>query len=646
MSGICGMINFDGAPVDPELLRKMAEAAAYRGPDGIHYWIEGNVGLAHLALHTTPESVREHQPLVNQRGDLVLTADARIDNRGDLESKLRAKGYLHTDHPTDADYILAAYECWGEDCPKFLVGDFAFAIWDDSKRQLFAARDQMGVRLFHYRQDARNFQWATEARQLLVDPAFPIRYNESQVAQDLVIMGGAESLDSYYQGIQKLGSASSLLFSGDHFRTETYWDFDPSNEIRYSNEEAYVEHFLDLFRQAIRTRLRSVGPVGIFMSGGIDSTSVAAVAAEEMIYCPNGVASRLEAVNWTVQNRQEYSETERSRTVAEKWGFGYREVNVEGCWPLIDFPNAVPHPDEPFTPHSYTFYRASLNAFSTSALPNIWLEGYAGDAAVGGSNLFYYLDLLVRLHWKMLLEEIRNHRMLFGVGYNQLIRDWILQPLLVDPFIHYFRRSLQKCTLPDWLDQEFIKRTNLREWKVRQTPLLVIDLFHKAPSWKDPQKNWHYRIMRIKRDIRIREWYNRFMAEHRADVTGPWNDVRLTQFLLAIPSDQIVKGMNHKLILRRSLKGILPDVIRERRAPRSGTPFYMREFPREPAVLEKARSILKSGYARQFGWVNQKVLNEIINDTDRFQQKWSSLWPYLWLEMWLQTSGKMPQGIG
>src|SRR5215208_660198 len=121
MSGICGVVNLDGSPVEPEALRKMAEAASYRGPDGIRYWRKGAAGLANLALNITPESLHEQQPLVDQRGELVLTADARVDNRDELIRTLMSKGCLHHKTATDAEVILAAYQCWGEECPSHII---------------------------------------------------------------------------------------------------------------------------------------------------------------------------------------------------------------------------------------------------------------------------------------------------------------------------------------------------------------------------------------------------------------------------------------------------------------------------------------------------------------------------------------------
>ena len=190
MSGICGIYNFDGAPVQSEVLFQMGESAAHRGPDGTGYWFEGSVGLVHQSLTITAESLREVQPLVSERGDLVLTADARIDNRDDLIRSLTTKEYLTEPDPTDADLILNAYECWGTDCPAHLIGDFAFAIWDAAKQSLFAARDPMAMRAFYYRIEPRRMLFATEVKQILATPDVPIRIFESAVGAHLAGLFG------------------------------------------------------------------------------------------------------------------------------------------------------------------------------------------------------------------------------------------------------------------------------------------------------------------------------------------------------------------------------------------------------------------------------------------------------------------------
>ena len=277
MSGICGIVAFDGVPVEPEVLRKMADVAAHRGPDGIRYWYEGAAGLAHLALDLTPGSSRERQPTVDHQDGLVLTSDARIDNRDELVRALGDGGYLPDEAPTEADIILAAYRRWGEACPGHIIGDFAFAIWDERREILFAARDPMGMRALYYRVEPRRVLFATEVKQILAAPDIQARLFEPAVAAFLASTTGLPEW-TYYQGIAQLPPAHALSADAGGHRTWRYWAIDPGYEIRYTEEGQYAEHFAEIFKEAVRCRLRSSKPVGIFLSGGMDSGSVASTA--------------------------------------------------------------------------------------------------------------------------------------------------------------------------------------------------------------------------------------------------------------------------------------------------------------------------------------------------------------------------------
>ncbi len=278
MSGICGLTNLDGAPVDPAILKKMVEVVAYRGPDGIRYWHDGNVGLAHLALHTTPEAFREQQPLSCLEHRLCLTADARVDNRTELIRLLTAKGFLRHHEPSDADLILAAYKCWEERCPAYIIGDFAFAIWDARRRRLFCARDPFGTRPLHYSKVGSVFCVASEAQQILQHPDVSFRFDEFAIADHLT-RNFSDEHRSMFRDVRLLAPSHSLTATGAGIRSVPYWEIDRTTRTVYPRDEDYAEHFLEVFSRAVADRLRTQsGHVGISMSGGLDSCSIAGVA--------------------------------------------------------------------------------------------------------------------------------------------------------------------------------------------------------------------------------------------------------------------------------------------------------------------------------------------------------------------------------
>ena len=275
MSGIVGIWNVDGRPIDPDSLGKMMERIRYRGPDGSATWIDGSVGLGHQRLCTTPESLHEYLPLQSADGNVCLTADARVDNREELRQGLEARGVrLRTD--TDAELILGAYEVWGEECPIHILGDFAFALWDRRRQQLFCARDIVGTKPIYYHFDGQAFRFASIASALFADGTVSRKPNKATMF--LYLLGEPVLGDTLYEGIYRLRPASQLVVRDGQLRTKRYWNGDPQREIRYGSEAEYAEHFLAIFREAVRVRLRSQAPVGATLSGGLDSPSVVCMA--------------------------------------------------------------------------------------------------------------------------------------------------------------------------------------------------------------------------------------------------------------------------------------------------------------------------------------------------------------------------------
>jgi asparagine synthase (glutamine-hydrolysing) len=202
MSAIAGIFYLDRQPVERDHLSKMLDTLAHRGSDGANIWCENNVGLVHRMLWTTPESLLETLPL--EKDNLVITADARIDNRDELISALELSD-LPKEKITDSDLILAAYQKWGEDCPTRLLGDFAFAIWDKREQILFCARDPMGVKPFYYYSSGNIFIFASEIKALFTSPYVPCNLNEPMVADYLAkILFNGRKEDSFYQDIVEL----------------------------------------------------------------------------------------------------------------------------------------------------------------------------------------------------------------------------------------------------------------------------------------------------------------------------------------------------------------------------------------------------------------------------------------------------------
>src|ERR1700676_1037084 len=278
MSGIVAMFNLDGRPTDPRVVGRMLNSMRHRGPDGQASFASGPVAFGHARLCSTEESWREHQPLRDDGAQLALVFDGRVDNRAELKDALATSGMPPRDD-TDAELVLRAYQCWGEESPARIIGDFAYVIWDGARKRLFCARDPLGIKPLYYHLDAKRFVCASDLQALLLEPEFSTAPNEGMAAE---IMCGRvlDPEETLFRDILQVVPGNYLTIDSDQVRKHRYWSLNSAHEIRYSTDQQYASHFLELFGEAVRCRLRHPGTgIAAQLSGGLDSSSVVSMAA-------------------------------------------------------------------------------------------------------------------------------------------------------------------------------------------------------------------------------------------------------------------------------------------------------------------------------------------------------------------------------
>jgi asparagine synthase (glutamine-hydrolysing) len=331
MSGLFGVVDFAAPRIEPEGFRRLAELAAYRAPGGITCHFLGNAGLAHLALR------EEDRPLLDPQRRICVLLDGRLDNRPELIARLSPARGLEA---SDAEILLAAYLEWDETCTDHLLGDFAFAVWDTSRRRLLCAVDPLGIKPFHYAQVGSLFCFASDAVQILQHPAVSDDYNRVEIAAFLASECESPSR-SFFTAVRKLAPGHRLVMENSEPQLRRYWS--PTlREIRYSRDEDYASHFRELLQQAVTDRLRDAGSfVAVAMSGGLDSTSVAALARRASI--PG------RAYTFVFDRFAECDERTYSQAMTEELGLEVEPVEAERIWSLESQEMAVPFsPDTPF----------------------------------------------------------------------------------------------------------------------------------------------------------------------------------------------------------------------------------------------------------------------------------------------------------
>jgi asparagine synthase (glutamine-hydrolysing) len=599
MSGFVGIVRFDGVPVDAALLGRMTAALRYRGPDAQSTWIDGAVGFGHALLVTTADS-RLDQPPLTLGGNAWIVADARLDGRRDLVASLRAHGRCGVEEAGDAALVLHAYHVWHDRCVEHLRGDFAFAIWDHSTRRLFAARDHFGVKPLYYARIDGGLVLGNTLGCLRMHPHVSDRLNDSAIADFLLFGLNQDPSSTVFADIRKVEPATSLACSElppSGVITRRYWELPAGGRVRYRQSQEYVDHFNDLLQQAVADRLRT-DAAGIWMSGGLDSTAIAAVARRVM-----SGAARLSAQTVVYDSLIPDDERSYAEDAARALGLAVDFVIGDSHTPLAGWERpelAPPEPiDEPFLQmRNDLLRRAASHA-------RVWLGGDGGDELLRQS---YVIDLLGRMpvveFGSDLLWTLARHRCRPGFGLRARMHGWIGRHRAVPEF-------------PAWIDPAFAARFDLKSrW---QHVLSAEPVGH------------HVLRPEAQGRLAMGQWASSFEAYDpgatrvEVEYRTPFLDLRLIEYALAIPP---LPWCVDKHLLRTAMNGLMPDSVRLRpKSPLADDPVG--------AHLGKAplpeRAIDLTGELGQY--VETDTLRQHLNE--RSGDPWLHLRP-LCLSHWLR----------
>lgn len=601
MSGICGIVRLDGGKVESAEIAALTAALERRGPEGTRQWLGGSAGLGHTLLATTPEALVEVLPLTDKESGCTITADARLDNREELLPALSLNGESRV--IGDGELILHAYLRWGDDCPKHLLGDFAFAIWDERSESLFAARDHMGMRqLIYHHQAGSRFVFATEAEAVLADPAVPRKVSEGRVADFLEDLEGFDLTSTFFEQVYRLPPAHRLRVAKDGLSLRRYWRLEPGPALELPSDEAYAHAFLDKFIEAVRCRLRSPGPVGAMLSGGVDSGAMVAVASNLLQELGAGPLPVFSAVG---PDPGSCIETRSIQASAAVPGISSTFVNYANLDAYADdLMRLTRDSAEPFDAHMVLIRAVYLAAHRTGL--KVVLDGVAGDVTLTSGNCVaeWLRRGRVRRAWREAASEQRFLGDRRPVWLTLARAAWVaFAPLKV----RRLRRRLIRQGPHSWrggicIDRDFALRSRIDE--------------RRRNFWR------HTRIVnevgRAQRALAVshpnlvtgRERYDRVAGELGMEPRDPFMDVRLIQFCLSLPTPKLRTEGWPKLVLRRAMSGRLPESViwrpgKEHLGPR----FIDAMFQRWPGWREAAGEEIP-GIARIAGRASVRPRNQ------------------------------------
>jgi asparagine synthase (glutamine-hydrolysing) len=382
MCGIAGVLSRNGAPVSEQLVAAMTRVIAHRGPDDEGVWVEGPAGLGNRRLAIIDLSRAGHQPMSDETG-LVITYNGELYNFRELRGELERLGHRFRSQ-TDTEVVLRAYREWGSSCLDRFNGMFGFAIWDARKRELFLARDRYGIKPLYYASAGDDFVFGSEIKSLLKHPGLRVSVSLPHLLEYFTFQN-VFSDGTLFEGVRLLRPGHFMVVSTEGMRVEPYWDFHFVEEDAGVSDDEYLEELDRLFRQAVERQLVSDVPVGAFLSGGMDSGSITAIAAQTLPY----LATFTGGFDLTSASGLETAFDERRKAEAMSYIFKtehYETVlkagDMERCLGAL-----VWHLEDPRVGQSYpNFYVSRL----ASKFVKVALSGGGGDELFAGYPWRYY----------------------------------------------------------------------------------------------------------------------------------------------------------------------------------------------------------------------------------------------------------------
>jgi asparagine synthase (glutamine-hydrolysing) len=539
MSGIVGLYHADGAPVDGDLLARMTQAVAFRGPNHQQTWSEYRVGFGHTLFKTTWQSEHEQQP--RHLDGVCIVADARLDGRDELIERVQSlSGRIAPGHLSDSELILRAYRIWGDDCVLHLIGDFAFAIWDLRVSRLFCARDHFGIKPFYYTYKSGCFAFSNTLNCLRLHPQISDELNELAVADFLLFEQNQETNTTTFADVQKLPPAHVLTVSGDGgLKVRRYWTLPTESRYRYARSAHYIDRFAELFEQAVHDRTRT-DKMSVLMSGGLDSSSVVATAkrlAQDrseplQIHAHTAVYDRL-----MPDRERHYSGLVARHLDIPIHYLAADDYQLFDRWERPDFPRPEP------TPGILELLERDIFAQAASTAP-VAFSGDGGDAVLCPPH-GYLAALLKRGRFGTVLRS-GLHLWQTTRRFPRIGLRFMLQQTL--------RPRIAALSYPEWLNPDLERRLQLHErWRHLQD--IMVDERSDHPRREAcaflRQPYWSYWF----------EMQDPGATREALEIRYPFFDVRLVDFMLGIPP---IPWCVEKNILRVTMEGRLPEEVRLR----------------------------------------------------------------------------------
>ena len=632
MCGICGKLNFDQSnSLESAQVQAMLDPIRHRGPDDQGIYLSGQIGLGHRRLSIIDLSTG-HQPLSNEDGTVWIVFNGEIYNFQELRTFLVSKGHKFKTQ-TDTEAIVHLYEELGPECLQKLRGMFAFAIWDDKAKTLFLARDRVGIKPLYYCRTEQSLLFASEIKSILTDPSVDRRVSPEIIDRFMTFfyLPGEETL---FQGISKLAPGHYLLYKNGRTELRQYWDLSFAKPGESPSQEEAERQLIDLLAETVEQHMIADVPVGVLLSGGVDSTAVLSFAVER---------TNKKVSTYTVGFSDAAFADERpyARLAAETFGTEHHEMTITASDFVEFMPKYVWHMEEPVCePPAVALYYVSKLA---RQYVTVLLSGEGGDEAFAGYSNYRNLLWLERV--KRGLSPFRTAAAGGLAFVNRLFpspRMAAYAPLMNASFPDYYysrtsnpyrgiRNGLGKLYSRDFagaIDREHVVEPMQRlQARVRGQNTLDAMLYIDTKSW-------------LPDDLLIKA--DKITMANSLELRVPLLDHKVLEFAAALPTNLKVRGFTTKYLAKRALGHRVPKAILERK--KAGFPVPYESWLRKD-LRGWVHDILLDRTTTNRGYFSTPAINDMLARDEATGGYSKEIFSLATLELWHRAFLKQPQAV-
>jgi asparagine synthase (glutamine-hydrolysing) len=623
MCGICGIFHNDRTRrVERDTLAEMNQRIVHRGPDDDGFFVEANIGLAMRRLSII-DIQTGHQPISNEEENLWIVYNGELYNHQDLRKDLEARGHRYRTK-SDTETIVHLFEEYGRDCVKYLRGMFAFAIWDRRKRELFIARDRLGIKPLYYWYDGNILLFGSEIKAILVHPGVNPEFNRSTLAEYLAF-GYIPEPETMYTGINKLlpGHTLAIGETGEP-KVSCYWDLKVQADDHSRRREHYVDRYRALLEECVSSHLMSDVPLGVFLSGGLDSSAVAALTTK----------IRREPIETFAvgYGEEEFSELPFARMVANHIGSKHHEVRLSRDEFFQALPRLIWHEDEPIVwPSSVSLYFVARLARERVT---VVLTGEGSDETLAGYT---------RYPWTLLNSHMDD-------VYRRLVpefgRNMVRRAINGGPLSGALHRKLEHSFLvrdgaswPSFYFDNFYSAFSASEQDRLLTPeakALSCDPYAGSMNyWNASSGDMLHRMLYT--DIKtylVELLMKQDQMSMAASIESrvPFLDHELVEFTASIPAKYDTHGLAGKFILKSAVEDLLPREVVYRKKMGFPTPWaYWLAGPQ----LDRLEQLLLEPRTTDRGYFDPGAVRELFAEHRAGNRDHGNrIWRLLNLELW------------